>query len=1102
MASKNFYELLELDPSVKDRAQIEKVIERKHKEWVRWSDNPVREGEARLCLGLLPRIRKVLLAPESESERQAQEDEYRKHNKSDVEKLDQMLLLDAGKELRILASRFTELIGGFAKTFKNQFTEQQIRERCKQLRISVVSEGTIPEEPNLLDTATYRDIEKNLGIAGENDLYSMLQVPFALKNRQRLLTAAESVLKEARLRPNQAAWTSKAVLAGYCLALFKTDEMQSRYDHTAQHAKIGRVLNQIIDQAAHDGVLTPHEWDHLLKKAQDADISEEIATRYITKRVNVRAGGKSSAAFDKHIKAAYDAVEGNQLTSALEEMERARSIQPDHSDIAILEKRITERQNLGKADAEVRGAIVADNSERTIANAANRRAEFTDKELAPSDRSRVADAQMRVKLLDRFSGVPTEPTQVDDEALMSLWTQSGDVASLLRESMDPECNNLLRIVEDTRQRLQQVQVLKSAARAADKNEAKEADLGPLALALPRGYRHEMEPRLAMSSAILRPIPQAVIKAEAWMKLKSSGYNVEHCYFKPHCEELAKSYSARIVLEPLLAGEDESSDRRYLQVWSEHGFTATQMEERFEKRMRSARHNVTILDLLRKTVTHSTATLTNENAIVKTSMELPTGYVHDLAPRVELARELVAKPQSDLRIADIWEKLREQKNNAVPHDTVMRCDDAIRCRDALSKLRAISVGIEAEYDQNFVKLWQESELQNVADAVALKSEFSRASKCVAVLKKLEQLSVSEPQGMKGESQWVEAGQGLPGEYNHPWKFRVELALALTAQPIPESRIADCWKRIASSKLEVTDVEVQSRCRLAVRRIAAINRLAALESPPAPQEQRDKTFVEIWDEDLFDGCEEADRWRNEAVDAIQRGREWIELERALDEGVDYLRVKRLSSSPRLKHHYSGLEKRKVEIERACKRAEFIEQIQHCVREGRGHDAFAAFESSGMIREDKVLDFYWPELGDFVTYWWESKLKLAPGDREYVLSPDGRQVHISWKFTNPGMEVKFELATSGEQHFHELGGEKGKRRTQLITVAELAAMGGRISLSAPSAGKSLFVTVWAVSICGKNSLISKPLKIGPIISSQKKSEQVRGRSWKSYLWRLLNN
>ena len=1102
MASKNFYELLELDPSVKDRAQIEKVIQRKHKEWVLWSDNPVREGEARLCLGLLPRIRKVLLEPEFEAERQTQEDEYRKLKTSDVEKLDQMLLLVAGKERRILDSRFTELIGGFAKTFKNQFTEQQIRERCKQLRISVVSEGTIPEEPDLLDTATYRDIEKNLGIAGENDLYSMLQVPFALKNRQKLLTAAESVLKEARLRPNQAAWTAKAVLAGHCLALFKTDEMQGRYDHTAQHAKIGRVLNQFIDQAVHDGPLTPHEWDHLLKKAQDAGISEDIATRYITKRVNVRAGGKSSAAFDKHIKAAYDAVEGNQLTSALEELERARTIQPDHADIAILEKRITERQSLGKAEAELRGAIVANNSERTIANASDRRAEFTDKELAPSDKSRVAEAQMRVQLLDRFSGVPPEATQVDDEALMSLWEQSTDAANRLSKSRDPECRKLLNLVDDAKRRLQRIRMLQVAVEIADRHEAKETDLLQIAAELPRGYRHVMQPRLAMSAALLRVPPDSAAKTDAWIKLKSSGYNVQECYFRYHCEELAKNYAARTVLEPLLAIDDEASDRRYLRVWDEYSFASAQLEDRFERRMRNARNRVTILNQLKSAITQVDATVTNELAIVKASEGLPPGFNYDLALRVTLARDLVASPQSDLKIADVWEKLREHRGITIPPDTIKRCEMAILRRDTLLKLRAIAVGIDTEYDHEFVKLWHEAELDHVPDAAKLKAEFSRASACLAALKEFEHLTLYEPPGLKGEAQWVQVSHRLPAEYRHPWKVRVELALALTSSPICESRIADNWVRLEGSTLAPSDNELQCRCRLAVKRSTAINRLLAMESPRAPQELRDKTFVEVWDKALFDGCNEADRWREEATEALLRGRDWMDLEQALRDGVDSLKITRLASSPRLKQHYPALARHKTKIAEACKQAELIEQIQQCVREGRCQDSFGTFESSGIIHNHKVLNFYWPEVGDFIAHWWQTRLNLTPGDREYVVSPDRRQVYITWKFYDPGLQTRFEFATTGECHLDDLCDESIRQRTQRISIAELAAMGGRISLPAPAAGKSLFVTIWAVADCAEHVLVSQPLKIGPIKNEQGEREKTRRKSWKSYLWRLLNN
>lgn len=1102
MASTNFYTLLALDPSVKDSARIEKVIERKREEWVRWSHNPVREGEARLYLAQLSQIRKVLLDATFESERRKHEEEFRQLNATDIQKLDEMLLLVAGKELRIRESRFTELIGNSAKSFKNKFTEQQIRDRCKQLRIAVDPDDTSPPEPRALENATYRDIENNLRVAEENDLYSMLKVPFGLKDRQKLLRTADALLKQARLHPNQPAWAARAVLAGHCLTLFKSDDMQRRYDHATLNARCGRELDLLVDQAGSDGVLTPHEWTLLLKKAHHAGIPEDIATQYITTRLSGRAAGKSSAAFDKHIQASRDAVKNKRLTVALEELARARSLHHDHPEVALLEKQIIERQTVGKADAELRAAIVADISERAIATAALQRAEFTDEELPPSDNSRVTKAQLRVQLLDRFLRISTGPTQDNDQTFMSLWEHSPDTANQLTTSNDPECRRMLALADGAARRLQRIQMLQIAAETADRSEANECTLLPIARELPREYRHLLEPRIAMSAALLRVPPDSAAKVEAWIKLKSSGYEIQGCWFRNHCEELAQNHAARTVLEPLLAIDDEASDRRYLQVWDEYSFASAQLEERFERRMRKARNRITVLNQLKSVVTQADATLTNERAIVRASEGLPPGFTYELALRVALARELVASPQSDLTIADVWEKLRRHRGMPIPPDTINRCDMAIRRRDTLLTLRSIAVGIDTEYDHNFVTLWHDAELDDVPDAAPLKAEFSRASECIAALKEFEHLTLCGPRDLNGEHQWVQISQRLPAEYRHPWKVRVELSAALTVVPVSESQIADKWLQLAGSSLTPSDQEVQSRCRLAVRRSTALKRLSAMETLRAPQEVRDKTFVEVWDEALFDGCNEADRWREEAAVAMRRGRDLMELEQALSDGVDYLKIKRLASSPRLQQHHPALVRHNTQIEEACKQAEIIEHIQQCVREGRAEDSFDTFESSGIIRDHKVLNFYWPELSEFVAQWWQNRLNLRPGDRDFIVSPDRRQVYITWRFNNSGLETRFEFATSSECHFEDLGDERIRERTQQISIAELAAMGGRISLPTPAAGNALFVTVWAVADCAAHVLVSQPLTIGPIKTAQGDGRRTRRTSWRSYLWKLLND
>lgn len=1098
MADINFYALLGLDPSITDRDQIEKVIERNRKEWVRWGDNPVKEGEARKNLGLLARIRKVLFESEYEAERRSQAEAFRKLNESDIRKLDEKIELEWPEESPIFESKFKEFVEHLAKAFKKKFSEQQIRDRCRKLGRAVVADTTAPTEPEFLDSVTYRDIATNLGVAGEKDLYSLLGFSFSTADVSKLLAKATDLANKARLHPMDASWTAKGVLAGHCSVLFKDDQMRRRYDRTAKHHQVKQVLDEDLEQAGRDGVLTKPEWDHLLKKARDGGISEGVATDYISKWLQRRVGGlKNSPEFDQHIKTAYEAIDANKLSEAQDSLNRAKALIPDHSGVAAVEERIRKHQDRVKAEAELRGAMAANKSERDIVNAANRWRSLTDKSLPPSDSQRVNDAQTRVELLDRFAGCLAEASQAEDEAFLSQWGQSPNATDTLNKSGDPECRKLLKTQAEVERRFQQVQTLKTAAAAADRNESKEANLRMIASGLSNGYRHAMEARLAMSEAILRVPPDEAKKVEAWLKLKSSGYDVQCCYFRSQCEELARSHAARVVLEPLLAVEDETNDRRYLSVWDEHGFASAQMELRFENRMQSARKNVTILDQLQKTATHSSATLTDEFAIAKAADGLPPRYAFELAPRVELARALVTRPPLEIKIASAWDKVRDRPWKPVAQETIERCEVAILRRDTITKLQRIALGVEAEFDQNFFTLWNESKLDDVPEAAALKTQYAKTAARVTVLEELEQLAAARAMGLKGEVRWIEANNRLPEDYRHPWNARVELARALTESPIRESKIADCWNEVEDSKLEPTDTEVAGRCRLAVRRDLAIRKLISIERAAAPLDERDKIFVEVWDAKLFDGCAEADRWRQEAEESVRRGRDWMELERALEEGVDYLRIKRLAASPRLKLDYPARVRRQDEIEAATRRATLIEQLRTYVREGREEEAFVAFEASGLIRANKVLKYYWPELGDFVVRWWQSRVKLTSGDRAYVLSPDRKQVHVSWKFSGAGLGVKFELATSAEKHFSDLRADGVQGRTQSITTAELAASGGRFPLPAPIGGQSLFVTVWAVAQCGEQVLASAPLQIGPITSIA----DVRKESWKRSLWKLLN-
>ena len=399
--------------------------------------------------------------------------------------------------------------------------------------------------------------------------------------------------------------------------------------------------------------------------------------------------------------------------------------------------------------------------------------------------------------------------------------------------------------------------------------------------------------------------------------------------------MAKKHAAHTVLEPLLLVEDESSDRRYIKVWDDYGFSSGHLDERFERRMRSARSRITILAQLSSAVGQVDATLTNELAIVKAAQELPRNYSYDLELRVALAGQLTAEPQSDSGIAEVREKLRQNASVKIPPETIERCALAVLRRDNLLKLRSLAVGIEVAYDRQFVQLWQDAKLECVSDARALRSEFQKATAYVTAVDDFEHLSLHGPFGMKGETRWLEINERLPHGYLHPWRLRVDLASSLTSLPIRESQIAANWRLLEGSSLLPSDKEIQSRCLLAARRANSLTKLDALEASHVAQELRDKTFVEVWDNTLFEGCDEANRWREEAAGALLRGRDLIELEDALREGVDYLKIRRLAASPRLTRHHAVLSRHQTQIDDACRQAVLIEKLQQSVRDNREQD-----------------------------------------------------------------------------------------------------------------------------------------------------------------------
>lgn len=196
---------------------------------------------------------------------------------ADKKKTQKFAEIDKYLSIRIRRGFITQkAITGLAKLYSVGEDEINRRVKCPIRKEG----GRRKDKPKPLDKTIEKLINDNLKIVKKTSLYGFLDIaPSAsLENLQK--RAKEKETEVRKMGKKGAITTASAVLAGHCIAIFKTDQTRSSYEWTRTLARISELESE-IDVAELEGKIKPASLKQLIRTAVQIGMDPDEAYEYI-----------------------------------------------------------------------------------------------------------------------------------------------------------------------------------------------------------------------------------------------------------------------------------------------------------------------------------------------------------------------------------------------------------------------------------------------------------------------------------------------------------------------------------------------------------------------------------------------------------------------------------------------------------------------------------------------------------------------------------------------------------------------------------------------------------------------------------------------------
>lgn len=296
----NFYEVLELDPSVDDWAVIEARLTEKQRAWSTERSGSLRvKFAAARNLGLLDEMRTVLgdagtrRAEAREAARRAAE-----ARPSALAALDQAIAVFRSGHDAYTDADLKELAGRFAGLVSQAELEQRLR--AHGLAPAAAKGSRAPGSRDRIPDDAAEAIRGILQFLGIATLYDFLELP-RQSSPAALCEKATAILNDNQRRgKTDPESTARNELAGRCRTLLADAAAKERYDSFLA-VEAMEDLRPNIDLAGRDRVITAQELDELVRQGRQQGVSAEDARAYVeeyaaTRKWRVQEGAQLPSA--------------------------------------------------------------------------------------------------------------------------------------------------------------------------------------------------------------------------------------------------------------------------------------------------------------------------------------------------------------------------------------------------------------------------------------------------------------------------------------------------------------------------------------------------------------------------------------------------------------------------------------------------------------------------------------------------------------------------------------------------------------------------------------------------------------------------------------
>jgi len=286
---RNFYELLELDPSIEDWPAIEEHIRKKRNEW---SSKAGRKNKAgRRANDNLKELEKR----REEIEEVFRNDDARRKEAKDFEDRQEARRAESRRELDGIIASLAQAGGVYAETqfeqvvkkFEGVFHAEEIRRGFEEAGLELEA-----GPPIWTDASTAKKIRRHLDYLGLKDLYAFLGADRQC-SAENLLRKAEEIYQRNRDNDKTDSKASEEnQLAGDCRNVFKNEEEKSKYDTWIEVEPLCDLDSTIELLGSPKGALESAAVATLLEDARKLGVNRRLALAYLLDFAERRGGWK------------------------------------------------------------------------------------------------------------------------------------------------------------------------------------------------------------------------------------------------------------------------------------------------------------------------------------------------------------------------------------------------------------------------------------------------------------------------------------------------------------------------------------------------------------------------------------------------------------------------------------------------------------------------------------------------------------------------------------------------------------------------------------------------------------------------------------------